>query len=80
MRRLGKRRRRKVVELLRCGADGSSLVWAGHGTGHYDGVEPCSRIFTLVWLAYDAVKTEDAFAHRAELLEAVLRVEIGEWP
>lgn len=83
-----KRERAKVVELLRCAADGRGagrgLVMAGYATGHCDGVHPCSKVYALACDAYTQIHGIPSVWYwvrsRGPLLEAAARVEEGSWP
>lgn len=90
MMKLGKRQRAQVVELLRCAADGRwhgiGLTMAGYALGHCDGINPCTRIYTLACDAYTKVNGIPSewywasYRRRTGLLEAAARVEEGSWP
>lgn len=79
-----KRQRARVVELLRCAADCSSLVWAAYGTGDADGVNPCSKEFMLARQAYAAIPgvihAEGYYHYPHYCLLAAQLVEEGSWP
>lgn len=90
MTKLGKRQRAQVVELLRCAAD--TRVNCVGLNGMFDGAAYVDANKPVVGAAWDAlldvqvgnrprevVGTVDE-RYRAELLEAALRVEFGEWP
>lgn len=80
--------RAKVVELLRCAADGRGsgrgLVRAGYETGHCDGIKPCTKVYSLACTAYMSIHQVPSVWYwarpRRPLLEAAARVEEGSWP
>lgn len=79
-----KRQRARVVELLRCAADVSSIVAAGYATNQCDGVNPCTKVFSYARDAYravpDVLHADGWHAYPEFCLEAAQRVEDGEWP
>jgi len=73
-----------VVELLRCGADRGSITAAGYAMGLCDGINPCTKIYSIAHDAYDAVpgvlSSSGYHSWPIACLEAAMSVEEGTWP
>ncbi len=85
-----RRERARVVELLRCAADGRrngiGITMAGYGLGHCDGIYPAAKVYLLACGAFIAVNRIPSewywagYRMRRGLLEAAARVEEGSYP
>ena len=84
MKRLTKRERAQVVELLRCAADLATrtarpIAHAAMYLGYEDGSLAFMRAINARCAVAVAVPVQDG-VYREQILEAALRVELGEWP